>query len=146
MFAEPHHADTAFYEPRIIVETQRGKRKEIEEAPFSSRPLRIPDWHFQRLLLVKAYGAMSPSSPFGHFPDDTPAAFEARLDAFFDAVVEDPRGPDGKPRKRRLLPAGARTLRLELARVIPASPEGAPLVHVVGRYDLKTRTFRREMR
>lgn len=144
MFAESHHDDTAFYAPRVVIETRDGDK------PFSSRPLRISDWHFYRLLLVDAYGAMSPSSPFGHVPDDTPAAFEARLDAFFDSVVEN----HGKPRKKQVLPAGARALRLELQRVIPGAAPSAsspaasdsPAVHVVGRYDLATRTFRWEPR
>lgn len=148
MFAESHHDDTAFYAPRVVIETSGG------DEPFSSRPLRISDWHFYRLLLVEAYGAMSPSSPFGHVPGDTPAAFEARLDAFFDAVVEN----HGKPRKKQILPASARALRLEIEQVIPAPSAAAAaassaaaradgaVVHVVGRYDLATRTFRWEPR
>jgi hypothetical protein len=128
MFAEPHHEDTALYRPRIIVEHARG------ESDFDARDIGIAGWHFRRLLLMKAYGSAVPGSPFRFLADDTPEAFEARLDAFFDATME---GVDRRQKNRRF-PDEADGLRLQLERVT-----GAPASRIVGRYDLHTRTFRR---
>lgn len=128
MFATPVEPDGARYSFRIRAVDAKGKSKELPSSACG-----VPELRLKRLLF-RAYGSVSEDDPYGGRPGDTPAAFEARMTAFFRAWADAARGRGNL--------AGARRLRLEVVREAGGRSER----HRVGTYDLGTREFRREPR
>ena len=128
MFATPVEPDGARYSFRIRAVDAKGKSREIPSSACG-----VPELRLKRILF-RAYGSVSEDDPHGGRPGDTPAAFEARMTAFFRAFA------DAASERGNL--AGARRLRLEVVREAGGRRER----HRAGTYDLRTREFRRDPR
>jgi hypothetical protein len=128
MFAHYVGPGVPRYRFRMILESADGSPG--RELPVSSLGLNHAD--YQRRFFGTVYGSTDPSSPFGHHPDDTPAALEERLGRHFErlAAVLAERDTAGGP---------PRGIRLEVARLGAGDRDAE--IHVVGWYDAATHRF-----
>jgi hypothetical protein len=81
-----------------------------QEHAFPYDALGFSEAHFQRTLLVRAYGSSDADAPYGYVPEDDDDKRAARLQRFFTIVVD-------ALRERGALPPAAGAVRLSLRAV-----------------------------
>jgi len=132
MFAHYVGEGTARYRFRFIAEYAKESRppREISINDIGLRQIKV-----MRYFFGKVYGSIDPRAPWGHFPNDTQEAFEARLSRFFHGLTLQMK----KKKKGKKYAKGLKGIRLEVIRLDIQNRPGE--VHTVGRYSVKERRF-----
>jgi len=126
MFAHPPVGSGTRYrvEVKIVTDSSGANAFPYEAIGFT-------ETHFVRALLVRGYGSVDSSAPYGFVRDDDDRTRTRRLEAFFRSCVD-------TLRERNALPDGATGVRLSLR-----AKDRADEAREIGTYDLASGVFRR---
>lgn len=126
MFAHPPAGSGMRYRVEVTILTDSSGAN-----VFPYEAIGFTETHFVRALLVRGYGSVDSSAPYGFVRDDDDSTRTLRLEAFFRSCVD-------TLRERNALPDGATGVRLSLR-----AKDREEQAHEIGTYDLKSGVFRR---
>lgn len=132
MFAHYVGLETPRYQFRFVGEYGNRKKKARK---IRGSKIGLTERKLMRHFFGKVYGSIDPRAPWGHFLNDTPEKFEARLSRFFRGLVIQ----INKKKKWRKYSKGLQSIRLEVVKLGPDNQIEEK--RVVGTFSLKTGQF-----